>query len=167
MFLNSKSLKPSKLTDATLPSATFFKFDENDTPTFGLLGTYNDEIHVVPVEGEYQFEKLDTKDGLFQKRYHLLFPNIKFEFNYESYYQTSTSNIIKIGSLVRTGSELQIITKSINEAARPAVTLTNGYENLGDYTVYFSKWAIYFKDELDWKKIWEEPNPNHPVELNS
>ena len=161
MFLSSKNFILSKLTDAILPSATFFKFSENESPTLGLLGNYSDEVHVIPLEGENQFKKFEATEKVLQQRSHLLLPNIKFEFNYKSYYQTNSSENIKMGSLVRNGSELQIITKSINESAKPAVTLTNGFEDLGDEKVYFSDWSVYFKDELNWKKIWNAPTLNH------
>lgn len=158
MFLSSKSVKLSKLTDATLPSAAYLKFGENESPILGLLGNYNDQVHVIPLEGKYQFEKIEANDRLIRHRLHLLLPNIKFEYNFKSFYQTDSNENIAIGSLVRIGSELQIITKSVNETARPMVslTLTNGFEDLGNEKVYFSDWSVNFKDELEWKKIWEK-----------
>ncbi len=163
MFLSSKSVKLSKLTDASLPSAVFLKFGENVSPIIGLLGNFNEEIHVVPLEGEYQFEKIEANERLFQQRFHLVLPNIKFEYNFKSFYQTDSNENIEIGSLVRIGSDLQIVTKSINDKARPRVslTLTNGLEDLGNEKVYFSDWSVFFKDELDWKKIWEKHTPQH------
>ena len=158
MFLSSKSVKLSKLNNATLPSAAYLKFGENEPPILGLLGNYNGEVHVIPLEGDYQFEKIETNEHLIRHRFHLVLPNIKFEYNFKSFYQTDSNENIEIGSLVRIGSELQVITKSINNTARPMVslTLTNGFEDLGNQKVYFSEWSVYFKDELEWKKIWEK-----------
>ncbi len=145
MFIN-ENLEPVKLTDVTLPSAALFKLYSSDPPIFGLLGIYEGQKQVIHVKKNFII--LQADDDIFQQQQpHPLFSNIEI---IPSLQTDSCDN--KVGSLVRTGSKLQIIAKSHDLTSRAAgfkapdtvkVTLKDDYGNLDDKTVYYSNWQVF------------------------
>ena len=166
MFISAQNFRVGKLTDANLPSATLFKLHVNSPFIFGLLGIHENKKQLVPVEehlvadtnGEsnIQFVKSQADGEMFQERPHLLIPSIKFELDYKSIYQTINREI-EIGSLARTGTELQIIAKtSLSDKTRVAVTLSDNFEDWGQEIVYFSAWKVFLNEDSHLKKICEK-----------
>ena len=60
----------------------------------------------------HRFDKIPTDDDKYKKLVGLLFQDIQFQIDPSSYYQSSSDSKIRIGSLVRTGTELLIIVDS-------------------------------------------------------
>ena len=164
MFIN-ENLEPVKLSDVTLPSAAFFKLQPDDPPIFGLLGIYEGQKQVIPVEKHFEISQVD--DDIFQQlQPHHLFPDIEFKFDTQT-----DSRDKKIGSLVRVDSKLQIIAKSRDLKGRLAgykgpepveVTLKDDYGNLNGNTAYYPNWQIFCENG---EKICEKIGDN--VKINS
>ena len=153
MWLNAQNIKSGELSDFPNPSATFCKILDNEPANYGLVGWYEDKSHFVFLGGTYQFDKIPVDDDKYKNLVGLLFQDIQFQIDPSSYYQPSSDSETRIGSLIRTGTELLIVVESVNHKARPAVILLNNLKDLGTKKECFSKWQVLSNDGTNYKEL--------------
>ena len=127
---------------SSLPCLVSIDIINSRPPLLCLVGNDLTERCIVPLTGENPFVKISQNQESVQQLKGVLFQNIKFEIDLESFSALEGVRTEKYGALILNGTNMEIIIKAKYGIFDSRVIIQENLNQFADFPAVFENWQI-------------------------